>query len=1292
MRIVFLCVAMLSLTWPGFAVPEFTENKGQWDPYIHYRADIPGGVLWMEDDAFTFLLMSEAYANLGHPSEVEYTDDDYRLHCFKMRFLGAELPISEGRKPYVHLKNYYIGNDLTRWAENVASFQQVKYQNLYPGIDLLTYSKGDHLKYDFQVSAGADPDLIKVQYDGADKVELIDGQLYLETTVRTVVEFAPYAYQMIEGKLVEVECAFQLSKNNTLTYALEDYDEAYDLIIDPEISFGTFVGATASNFGFTATDDPDGNLIAGACVFNAGYPTTLGAIQETYDFVLNGYCDVGVSKFSADGTQLMYSTYLGGSGVEMPHSVIADDNGDYYVMGTTGSTNFPTTPGCFQPNLAGGPFVGLGTFFVNANHNDGVDFFVSRFEGDDSGLIASTYVGGNGTDGLNLADKLFYNYGDAFRGEIIIEQNGNITVASTTYSTDFPGGQPSPMPNPLGGQDGIVFRMTGSLNSLVWSSYIGGPNDDAAYSVQNDSGGGLVVTGGTKSSNLAGWGNPADATFDGDIDAFVLRFNDTGDQIEASTYLGTSGYEQAYFVQLDLDDNIYLIGQCEGTLEASPGAYNDANSGQFVVSYDYDLSTQQWLSLIGTGSGEVDISLSAFLVSDCDQIYLSGWGGQTNQFNSQYATESTTTGLPLTPDAFQSDTDGSDFYLAVLSEDGSELIYATYFGGGTSREHVDGGTSKFDKDGSVYQAVCAGCGGNSDFPTTPGAWSATNPSSNCNLGVFKFDLGNIIAQVEIDGPTQVCEGQPLEFVNNSSGGDIYEWFFGDNNQSDDFQPTHTYNENGTFEVMLAVSSSLGCLPPDTAYLTIEVLPGVNPSVQDPEPICEGGSIQLFATGSENMYWQDDPTLSATDIPDPIASPTEPTTYFLVDENDCETEIIEVFVDFVIVNTNISDDVTICIGQSTELEATGGDLYTWSPLTGLGSPVNASTTAAPTETTIYTVDIVTMEGCEAQETVTVTVDDGLPGGLVYDPVTACTGEGVQLLADDGIAWSWSPAEFCNNPAIQNPTVTITQDTWFTVEVTNACGTGVDEVFVEVIIPSASAGNDGQVCFGEWFPVWAAGGETYQWQPASLVLNSDADETFVKPPDDQIFTVFVTDEYGCTASAEVFVDVLPLPYVNAGPDRVLTWLESDYLFGTSDPDEFWWEPDTYLDCTDCITPVVTPDESIWYVLHAIDENGCIGKDSVYVDVFSPIYVPNSFTPNNDGINDIFRPEGLNVREFRMEIYNRWGDLIFETEDVDEGWNGSVRGGQHYVQIDTYVWVIFHDTKEGMERLTGHVNVIR
>lgn len=1265
---------------------KFTENKGQWENHVQFRTEMSNAVVWGEQGALTYILLGSGIPGTNHP---DFSDGPFKAHIFRTRFIGGGGQF-EGRKVNPDYANYYLGSDSTRWASGVKNYQQAFTRDLYPGIDLLMYGKDGHLKYDLLVRPGADVNEIRMNYEGVEPPTLVDGKLQISTSVGIVEELSPYAYQLIDGEVKDVECRFVI-KNDVVEFLVGDYQPGNTLVIDPEITFSTYIGATASNFGFTATDDPDGNLVAGSCVFQAGYPTTIGAIEDDFNLVYNGSCDVGVSKFSADGSQLLYSTYLGGAGLEMAHSIVCDAVGNYVVMGTTGSSDFPVTGGAYQSNLVGGPVINFSSFFIGASHLNGCDFFVSKFNNNGTGLLASTYVGGTGTDGLNLADKLFYNYGDAFRGEVIVTEQNEIVVASSTTGGSFPMGGSSPQQTAVGGQDGIVFKMNSSLSSLQWASYIGGGGDDAAFSVQPDSNGALVVAGGTRGQGFPTAGTPFDGTFNGDIDAFVVKYNNTGANMTAMTYVGTPNYDQAYFVQLDEFDNVYIIGQTEGDFPISAGVYSNPGSGQFIAKFNPALSSMTWSTTIGTGSGEIDISPTAFLVSECNQIYFSGWGGLTNTNYSQWATSSTTIGLPLTNNAFQTDTDGSDFYLCVLNPDAQSLLYATYFGGGTSTEHVDGGTSKFDKDGSVYQAVCAGCGGNDDFPYTPGAWSNDNMSTNCNLGVFKFDLGGINAQVQIDGPTEVCEGQPAELINNSSGGDSYQWTLGDGTTSSAFEPNHIYETNGTFTITLIVDDSQNCLDADTASIVITILPGVNPTIPLVDPICEGETTMLDGTASPNFYWLDDPTLSATNVLNPTVTPLEPTTYYLVDFNDCESDTVGVFVDFVVPQTTISADPTICIGQSTTLEASGGETYVWFPPTGLTTTNNSITQASPSETTTYSVAIITEEGCETSEEVTVNVDLDVPGGEVYPTVQMCTGHTVPITAVSGLNWEWSPEEFVvsqGQTAIVNPVVTTT----FFVDVTNACGTGVDQILVEVIVPQAHAGDEGVICFGESHPVWADGGVSYQWQPALYVDSPQSQQTVVSPPDDQTFTVYVTDEYGCIASAQVFVDVLPLPYVNAGPDRIINWLETDHLFGDASNLPFWWEPELGISCADCLTPEVFTEDPIWYVLHAVDANGCVGKDSVFVDVYFPIYVPNTFTPDNNGINDVFKAYGDNIRGFRMEIRNRWGELVFATNDINQSWDGSVNWGDYYVQIDTYVWTVWYDTKEGRAKLVGHVNVIR
>ena len=238
--------------------------------------------------------------------------------------------------------------------------------------------------------------------------------------------------------------------------------------------------------------------------------------------------------------------------------------------------------------------------------------------------------------------------------------------------------------------------------------------------------------------------------------------------VQFATYHGLADYDHVYFVQRDGQGRPYAMVK-PGSMPTIGNVFSQPQSGQYITCFLPDLSDIEWQTTLGSGDSQVDLSPTAFLVSDCEQVYISGWGGETNA-NSGTAdvSGSSTFGLTTAGGPFQTSTDGSDFYLAVLAPDATDLVYATFFGGPFANEHVDGGSSRFDQNGTVYQSVCAGCGGMNDFPSTPGAWSPNNPSPNCNMGVFKFELGKLNAKSN-DGPDQFCQGESVQFENTTSG-------------------------------------------------------------------------------------------------------------------------------------------------------------------------------------------------------------------------------------------------------------------------------------------------------------------------------------------------------------------------------------------------------------------------------------------------------------------------------------------------------------------------------------------
>src|SRR5690606_17649833 len=354
----------------------------------------------------------------------------------------------------------------------------------------------------------------------------------------------------------------------------------------------------------------------------------------------------------------------------------------------------------------------------------------------------------------------------------------------------------------------------------------------------------------------------------------------------------------------------------------------------------------------GTGSGFVDIALSAFLVNECNYILISGWGGAVN--NTALATNSTTNNLPITLNAIQPTTDGSDYYLVMFSENADTILYATYFGGNASFDHVDGGTSRFDKKGIVYQSVCASCfGATSDFPTTPGVWSNTDNSTNCNLGVFKLDLTRLTADAEVYTTPFYCIGDTVHFQNLSNGGVSYYWDFQDGNTSTDVEPLHVFDSAGTYHVMLVALDSISCNKTDTDY--VDVFIGAPPTavVNPVNGICKGDTVQLNASGGSAYYWSPNYNISDDSISNPLIWPDTTTLYTVIVEDSCGTDTTNILITVYQKNISVSPDTMICLGQQVMITASGGGSYNWQPAASLSNNSIANPVASPNTNTTYT---------------------------------------------------------------------------------------------------------------------------------------------------------------------------------------------------------------------------------------------------------------------------------------------------------------------------------------------------
>ena len=1246
-----------------------------------FKVEAQNGIGYVDKTGFTFVMLEDKFYNklhdwLGNPGSPHIGNG----HAIKINFLGGNMNQAALTGNDVGaIEHFFIGNDPQKWAENVRGFDRVKIPDVYPGIDVEFAANQSNLKYDFILAPHADPNLIQVEFTGQNELYIRDGALIAKTSVGDFTEIEPYAYQMdADGKQIRVSCDFSLSGNVVTYHFPEGYDNSRPLIIDPEIAFSTYIGSTTNSFGFTASYDNHGNLYAGAVVFGASYPTTAGAFQTNFGM---GVVDCGISKFSSDGTELLFSTYLGGQGNEAPHSLVVNDNNELYILGTTSSHNFPVSAGAFQTNHAGGSTVGA----VGYSYENGSDIFISKLSESGNTLVASTYIGGPGNDGLITSASLQKNYGDQFRGEIVVDSEGNAYVATVTTSGSFP--IVNGFSTTIGGFiSGVIFKLSSNLQTLIWSTFSGGNFAESAMSLQLAPDNSVYFTGGTTSSELPVTPGAYQAEKANGVDGYIGHISADGSQLLACTYNGTTGFDQNYFVQLDTEGFVYVVGQSTGAYPVSQGVYANPNSGQYIQKFTADLTTSIWSTTIGSGSGGIDISPSAFLVSNCGQIYLSGWGGAINSAGS-------TNTLPITSNAFQTSTDGEDFYLMVLEPDAADLLYGTYFGGNLSPEHVDGGTSRFDKNGTVYQAVCAGCFGNDDFPTQPGVWSETNGSSSCNLGVFKFNLSAVNAVAQADAPNVICPGAEFNLVNQSVGADTFLWDMGDGYTTTDQQTTYSFDNPGTYTIKLYAEDSQGCLSADSTTVTIEVaeLPVIE--VDHPDPICGGETIQLNATGNADHFtWIPGNGLSATNIPNPIFSGSSSQEYTVIGSSFCGADTVVLLISVGNPGISVSENQTICPGESVQLEAFGGKTYVWSPEGGLNNPNIPNPMANPLSSLTYEVEITDTEGCVVIEQVSIHVLPPPPTLVGKDKYVSCNGSAVLLNVIGADEYVWSPSTGLSNANIANPIATPTQTTEYTVQGTNACGE--DELSVKVFVQELDVyiEVDSIVCFNNPFILNATGASSYVWQPAEFFVSNRKNPARALLEYGSNISVTGFDSLGCFSTTTKYINLYPRALVHAGNDRIIQFGDEVML----QPNSIYpitWESSPYLSCLKCNQPYAKPPETTTFYASIISPDGCEETDSVNVFVRGNMYVPNAFTPDEDGLNDIFKAEGVDISEFKMEIYNRWGDLVFISENIGQGWDGSNRSDGYYCPPDIYQYRIIAREKHGdYFELKGHVTLLR
>jgi len=675
--------------------------------------------------------------------------------------------------------NYFIGNDPSKWRTNVPTYAQVRYRNLYPGVDLLYYgNQGGQLEYDFVVAPHADPAAITLgvktgpqdetrgsKPDAArssltnhqSEIERVmqiaaDGDLLVHVEGGELRFHRPVIYQpssghgqrtTSEGRRIPIEGRYVLVASNQVRCELGPYDRAKPLVIDPVLSYSTYLGGSAQDYAAGIAVDSSGNAYVTGSTYSADFPVTPGAYGATAH---GGNCpaasplvasstsapgtspcpDAFVAKLNAAGSALVYSTYLGGSNSDGASGIVVDSSGNAYVTGGTSSTDFPTV----NP--------------LQARLNGTSDAFVAKLNASGSALIYSTYLGGGSNDSTTA---------------IALDSSGSTYVTGWTHSTDFPTANPLQATNEATVGTAFVAKLNATGSALVYSTYLGGSRSDSTTRIAVDSSGNTYVTGWTNSTDFPTV-KPLQAANKATFDtAFVAKLNAAGSALVYSTYLGGGTYDFATGIAVDSSGNTYVTGWTYSTdfPTANPlQATNHATGGTaFVADLNATGSALVYSTYLGGSKGNAAADIA---VDSSGSPYVVGWTNSTD-FPIVNPVQPSLGGGGVCPGGACP----INAFLAKLNAAGSALVYSTYLGGSGDDQAT---VVALDPLGNAY---VAGYTDSTDFP-------AINPLQASLKGltdtfVAKLSLVNLSATSLSFGGESVNSTSTEQSTTLANGGD-----------------------------------------------------------------------------------------------------------------------------------------------------------------------------------------------------------------------------------------------------------------------------------------------------------------------------------------------------------------------------------------------------------------------------------------------------------------------------------------------------------------------------------------
>jgi hypothetical protein len=645
----------------------FIENRGQADGRVRFMVQGPGQAVYLTRREVALALQKQSGAGVA----------------LALRFLGADPDVAvAGNQRAPGAINYLRGDDPARWQTRVPAYHEIVYRDLWPGIDLVLGGRSGTLKYEFRVRPGARVADIRLAYRGARALRRDSaGALKIDTGLGELRDSPPVAYQELGGLRVPVESRYVLSGDRGYGFTVGEYARDHELVIDPSLSYSTFLGGASHEMGSGIQVDAAGNAYVTGFTQSPDFPRTAGAFDRTGSASNN--MDAFVSKLNATGTALVYSTFIGGGNSEWGRDIAVDSSGNAYVTGKTMSSSFPTTGGAFDRtfNVDNCPRCGI----------DQVDAFVAKLNASGSGLVYSTFLGGT------QPDETF---------GIAIDSARNAYVTGETTSENFPTTAGAFDTTANQGSDAFVTKLNSAGSALVYSTRLGGSDNELPDDVAVDSSGTATVGGSTRSAEFPTTPGAFDTThnggaFDERFDLFVTKLNAAGASLVYSTFVGGSKSDFGGDVALDAAGNAYLVGGTQSPdFPTTPGTFDSVFAGGsegFVVKLNPAGSSLVYSTFLG------EAGPSAVAPDSGGNVWLAGTSGP---------------GGVTTGDAFDPFFNGGavDAYVAKLSANGSSLQFASFLGGS---ETDAGDDLALGQDGNVY---VTGHTYSADFTTTASAF------------------------------------------------------------------------------------------------------------------------------------------------------------------------------------------------------------------------------------------------------------------------------------------------------------------------------------------------------------------------------------------------------------------------------------------------------------------------------------------------------------------------------------------------------------------------------------------